>query len=133
MQGGHFLGVLLFVLFILIGFILFFFSCFHYQDFWSLFSLLALIVAYFSPALCFGYDDPHMQEYRMKDMYPETRKSMVEMGWAFGGIFFIISYIPPVLAWYNAHLGWAGVVMIFTAITLWMWAYILRLKIFIFY
>jgi len=132
-RGVHFASVFLFVFFILIGFILIFFACFHYNDFWSLFSILALIIGYNCPALCFGYDDPNMQEYRMKDLYPETRTSLAEMGWAFGGIFYLVSFLPPVLAWYNAHLGWAGVVMVFMALTVWMWAYIMRLRIFIFY
>lgn len=130
MQGAHFCGLFSFVILIVLGIGLMLFTCIHYSDFWSLFSIISLIVAFICPNLCFAYDDPEMREYKMKDLSEYERSSMLELGWVFGGIFYLLSFLPPILAWYKAYLGWVGVLLIFGALTAWLWAFMFWLKLF---
>ena len=133
MQGAHFAGLLTFVLLLLFGFIFFFHACFHYGDFWSLFMLIPVTLAFLSPAVCFGYNRQEDVYLNSGSMGAQEFRNCRELGWSFALILLLGSYGIPVLAWYNANLWWAGVVEVYVGLTCWIWAYIIWLKIFVFY
>ena len=133
MKGLSFLGIFSLVLFLLLGGIFLFHACFHNDDFWSLFIFVPGVMAFFSPAVCFGYADRDAQERNMPTLYPETRHACVEMGWAVAGVLLLGAYGIPVLAWYNARLHWTGVLEVDAALNCWVYAYIIWLRIFVFH
>lgn len=130
----HFFGILSFLLLILFGCIFLFHACFHYSDFWSLLIVVPSILAFFSPAVCYGYNRGDDVFRSMgSSMDAQTFKSCREMGWAIAFVLLTGAYGIPVLAWYNANLGWLGAIEVHASLTCWMWAYIIWLRIFVFF
>lgn len=130
----RFFGILSFVLLVLFGFVFLFHACVHYSDFWSLLLVLPVVLAFFSPAVCYGYNrEDDVFRSMGSNMSAETFRSCRELGWAMSAVFFVGSYGIPVLAWYNANLGWMGVVEVHAALTCWLWAYLAWLRIFVFF
>lgn len=114
---------------ILISFVLLFFTCIHYANFWSYFIILPVGIAFFVPVICFGYSQSHEQN---SDLDPQRLQSCKQFGWSLTIVLFIATYGIPVLAWYNSGFYWGGVLLIFTVLTFWGWAYLLWIRVFVF-
>ena len=133
MRHAHFAGIFFFVTELLVGTILLCYACFHYGDFWSFFVVVPAAVAFFTPAVCYGYNRESDDFANSAQMEAETFRSCRELGWALAAVLLMGSYGIPVLAWHNASLGWAGVIQVHAALNCWVWAYIIWLRIFVFY
>ena len=117
----------------LLGFFLLLHACFHHHDFWSLTIFIPAIIAFFVPAICFGYQKEQDVLLRDDVMDQQSFRNCRELGWSVSGVLLLATYLIPVLAWYNANLGWGGAVMVQIALTCWVWAFIVWLRIFVFY
>ena len=132
-MNAHFAGIFSLILLLLFGCILLTHACVHYADFWSLLVVVPAVIAFFSPAVCYGYNRMDDVFRNAGNMDAETFRSCREMGWAIAGVLLMASYGIPVLAWYNAALGWPGVIEVDMALNCWVWAYLIWLRIFVFY
>ena len=132
-MNAHFAGIFSLILLLLFGCILLTHACVHYADFWSLLVVVPAVIAFFSPAVCYGYNRMDDVFRNAGNMDAETFRSCREMGWAIAGVLLMASYGVPVLAWYNAALGWPGVIEVDMALNCWVWAYLIWLRIFVFY
>jgi len=128
-------GFVFMCIFLLSGTAFFLTGCGHYQNWWSLFAPLIIVLAFMSPAVCHGYDteDVGMLNWDM-DMDISTFKSCRDMGWVLAMILGIFSQSIPIIVWYNEPLSlpWPGVLWVMTGIMMWWWTVLIALKIFVF-
>lgn len=104
------------------------FACFHWHNFWSLFTILPCVFAFFVPAICYGYQDPETVRTAMD---PETFQNCRELSYATAALLLLSAYGVPALAWYNAGFRLGGVLTVYVAITLATWAYLFWLRMFV--
>jgi len=116
----------------LLGISLLIFACAHWHNWWSLFTFLPCLIAFFLPALYFGYDDEDTaRDQTKKSMDPDTLRNCRELTWALSSLLLLSSYGVPVLAWYNSGFHWHGVLVVDGALTAAMWAFVLWLRVFV--
>lgn len=129
MRGTRVAGILSMVMLIGGGFMLLIFTCTHFSSWWSLFVLLATSLAIFVPNICWAYDrtDPALLEIEMD---PDAFVRCQELGWAIGVCMWLFAYIVPILAWYNASFHWSAVLLVYTTITCFAWAFLIWLRVF---
>lgn len=135
MRGSRcsFCGLFAFVTLILLFVGLLLFACIHWHNGWSFFVLVPCLIAFFTPAVCYGYnreDDLHLQD--TGNMNQMTFHTCRELGWVVAAMLLLCAYAVPVLAWYNAAFHWGGVITVHVALTCLLWAYILWIRIFVF-
>ena len=117
MKGCRFLAILLFVLLLLVAAVLLIFACSHWHNWWSLFIVPTLLVAFFSPAVCYGYQSKEEIELYDTNMDAQTFSNCRDLGWAICIIMATFAYAVPVLAWYNSSFHWGGVLCIYACLT----------------
>lgn len=116
------------VAFAMLSIFLLLFACFHWHNFWSLFTVLPCVIAFFVPAICYGYQDPETVQTAMD---PETFQNCRELSYATAALLLLSAYGVPALAWYNAGFRMGGVLTVYGAITLATWAYLFWLRMFL--
>lgn len=104
------------------------FACIHWHNYWSLFTVLPCVVAFFVPAICYGYQDPETVHTAMD---PDTFQNCRELSYATAVLLLLSAYGVPALAWYNAGFRLGGVLTVYGAITLATWAYLFWLRMFV--
>lgn len=128
-------GFVALCVFFLAGTSFFLTGCAHYGNWWSVFAIGAIVLAFLAPAVCYGYDDTNtdMLNWDM-DMDLDTFKSCRDFGWVLMMILGIFSQSIPAIVWYNEPLSlpWPGVLWIMSGIMLWWWTLLVALKVFIF-
>jgi hypothetical protein len=109
---------------------LFFFSCVHFHNWWSLFVPLSLICALFTPHICHGYrtEPLGMLDDEIKE---GTLRTCREVGWVFGAAWWMFAYGIPVLAWYNDGFHWLGATLVMGSVDAFALSYILWLLVFL--
>jgi hypothetical protein len=125
-------GLFCFVLALLSGAFLLIFACAHWHNWWSLCAAPCVGLAFFLPALCYGYqrrDELHLADSRMDSV---TFDNCRDLGWVAAAMVMLCAYGVPVLAWYNAGFGYGGVITVQGALTCQVAAFQLWLRIFIF-
>ena len=74
----------------------------HYGHVWSLLYVWAFLAAAFlAPALCWGFDaadEVRLPNHMSMDSYLNRR----EIGFALGLVFYAVTYVVPVAAWYRS-------------------------------
>jgi len=129
-------GFVFLCLFLLSGTTFFLTGCGHYGNWWSLFAPLTMVLAFLTPAICYGYNDDNEANMFNWDMEMDTNtfKSCRDLGWVLGMILGIFSQSIPAIVWYNEPLSlpWPGVLWIMSGIMLWWWSALILLKIFVF-
>ena len=138
MRGPRVCGIFSIVLLLLVSTTAFTFACAHYHNWWSLFIWLACALAFFTPAVCYNYTDSgeDLAFHDVSQRVDETTfRNCRELGWSMAAVFLLGSYGIPVLAWYNDPPGfhWGGVLIVYGSLTCAVWAYVLWLRIFVFY
>jgi glucan phosphoethanolaminetransferase (alkaline phosphatase superfamily) len=129
---SHFFALLVSVLCVLLSAFLFFFGCIHWHNWWSLFCLPVLAFAFIVPSCCYNYNDVNDIALQDHHMRPNTFQNCRMLGWIIAGSLVLLTYIIPVLAWYNDDYSWRGVWTIFGSITSLMTSYIVILSVFVF-
>lgn len=131
MRGARVAAVFSLISLILGGASLLVFVCVHYANWWSLFILLPCILAFISPAICFGYETA---DFAMLDveMNKETFSSCRELGWSLGILLWAFAFVVPILAWYNSGLHWIAVLLVDVSVTCLLWSYVLWLRVFVY-
>jgi hypothetical protein len=108
------------VFLLLLAFSLFVFASVHYHNWWSLFVWPICLLAFLTPAVCYNYVN-----------------AADELGWSVAAVLFLGSYAVPMLAWYNPQptggMHWGAVLLFYGVLTCLCWAYVLWLKIFVYY
>jgi hypothetical protein len=133
MRHVHFGAVAFLVLELLAGFILLFHACGHSEDYWSILILVPITIAFLTPPVCYGYNREDDVFANSSTLSEETFRSCKELGWAVSLMLLMGAYGIPVLAYWNAHLSWWGVVEVQSALSCWVWAHVIWLRIFVFY
>lgn len=103
------------------------FACFHWHNFWPIFTIVPCLLAVFIPSICYGYDDPETVRHAMDQ---ETFHNCRELSYAIAALLLLSSYGVPALVWYNAKFHVAGVLVVYGAITLATWSFLLWLRLF---
>lgn len=127
-------GTVLMCMCLLTGTSLFFHGCYQYSNYWSLLSLLIIVIGVVVPALCYNYntEDPLWIHNENFSIDLETFKAFRDLGWIALVFIMIGSYAVPTVTWYHAHLLWPGVLWIMGGITCYWWAFFLMLRVFVF-
>lgn len=105
-----------------------FFACIHWHNYWSFFTVLPCLFAFFAPSICYGYQDAGMVQTAMDD---ETFQNCRELGYAVAVLFLLSAYGVPVLAWYNANFPLGGVLVMYGSITLSTWSFLFWRRMFL--
>jgi hypothetical protein len=116
----------------LLSIFLLIFACVHWHNWWSLFVILPYLIAFFLPAIYFGYDDEDTARDQTKGkMDPDSLRNCRELTWAISSLLLLSTYGIPVLAWYNSGFHWHGVLVVDGALTSALWAFVLWLRVFV--
>lgn len=127
------IAIVLMTLCFLTGTAFFAIGCGHYHNWWSLLSLILLLVAIYVPAICYNYDEEEVWMLQMHTNWSEdTFRICRDLGWILVLMLMVASYSVPAVVWYNAGILWPGVLWIMAGIMLWWWTYILLLRVFVF-
>lgn len=135
-SGGasiNLIGIFSLVAFSLSGLFLLCFACFHHQNFWSFLVFVPAVAAFFVPAICFGYQKEEFVTLNEDLMDRQSFRNCRELGWSVSALLLLVTYLVPILAWYNTSFPYTGVIKVEIAITCWVWAFIIWLRIFVFY
>jgi len=133
MQGARQVGILFLVLLILFGLFLLVFGCSHYSNWWSLFILPVLIIAFIAPSLTYNYNNMEDIAFRADQHVDEmTVRNCRDCMWSVAFVLLLFAYSVPVLAWYNSNMAYGAVLVEFGSITCFAYSYVLWLKIFVF-
>lgn len=125
MQGRHARMLMLFLSlsFWITAMLIYFFVAIHYKHIWSLFcNAFLLFVTVATPAICFGFrtDDPVFIVQHL-NISEEDYLNRRDCGYMTGSVFFILTYLMPVVAWYSSSgvsLPFVGVLLVFVANTM---------------
>jgi len=130
MFTARFCAVLWMILLLALSLGLLLFACIHWRNAWSLFMLLASVVAFVVPDLCRNYRP--FEELDMSEIaYDEkTAKDCRLCGWMITTTFLGGAYGIPVLAWYNAGFAVVGACVAMGSQTALIWSYALFLRVF---
>lgn len=116
----------------LIGAVLLVFACVHWHNWWSLFIVLPCLIAFFLPAVYYGYEDEDSaRDHTRGYMDPDSLRNYRELTWAISTLLLLSAYGVPALAWYNSGFPWPGVLVVDGALTAALWAYVLWLRVFV--
>lgn len=110
---------------------IFLFACIHYHNWWSLFVWMSLAMALIMPNICYGYKTEPLHLVEGAEIKESTLRTCREVGWAFSFSFWLLSYMIPILAWYNDGFYFVGALLIMVALDALALAYILWLLVFL--
>lgn len=122
-----------FVVFIIVallslGLSLILFGCFHWSNFWPLFSLPSAFLAWYIPHLFYGFKT--QAEIDLEDIALDAKafNTLREFSYAVGGAFLLLTYGIPVLIWFNSSLPWDATYVFFASFTCFALAFMLWWK-----
>jgi hypothetical protein len=128
------------VFLLLLAFSLFVFASVHYHNWWSLFVWPICLLAFLTPAVCYNYVNTSADDATFRDQThvdDATFRNCRELGWSVAAVLYLGSYAVPMLAWYNPQptggMHWGAVLLFYGVLTCLCWAYVLWLKIFVYY
>lgn len=133
-RGERLCGNAAMALLVVLHFSTLFFACIHWSNWWSLFIWVGVLFVLFVPAVCMNYTDATLDMLSGNNgtLDDATFRNCRDLGWIIAGIFMLLCYIVPVLAWYNDGFSYEGVIMVFVSITSSAWTYFLWLRMYVF-
>lgn len=130
-MGGSFCGNAALATFVVIHVGLLFFACIHWENWWSILIWAPCVVAFVVPGICYNYNSESVDLMNI-NMDAQKFRNLRDLGWTIAAMLLLVSYLIPVLAWYNTGFDYWGVVTVFVSITALVWVYLLWLRIFVF-
>lgn len=136
MENRHkkLLGIFAMFIFLVFGLGLYCFVGFFYKHIWSLLFIVTFeILGFFTPAICFGYNDSG--DVTLPSNMSETSyKNCRDIGYILGGMFYLLTFIFPTAAWAatsGANPPYTGVIFVYLGNTSIILAFQCWIRIFI--
>lgn len=107
------------------GLSLILFGCFHWSNFWCLFSIPCAFLAWFVPHLFYGFKT--RTEIDLLDIPMDERAfyTLREFAYAVGAALLLLTFAIPVLVWFNSSLPWDATYVFFASFVCWSIAFML--------
>lgn len=135
MEGRHvkLIGILCMLCFLCLAGAIYLFVMFSFAHVWSialvLFCLFCMLI---SPGICFGYrsNKDFLLSPQSNTMHESTYLNLRDLGFVAAIVFYILSFTPTSVAWYNTNSLASAVLFVFTANLSCFFAYVLWYVIF---
>lgn len=98
------------------------FACVHWHNAMPLIVVVPCVLAFYVPAICFGYQ--HIDSVQTA-MDRETFETCRELSWAISGMLVLVAFAIPIIAWHWTGFAMAGVLVVDAALTCILCAFVL--------